>query len=199
MLRGAARAAKPARFRMALSALVSEARLVFGACFFIARASPAPVPNVPTRPGRDLHSWIRSLLALGFYVIPNAWQWNMVQCSMLLSHLLSLVASSPQPPFPAAPDSLPLASVDWIAPPRPYPATLIAFLHSLRVGLPWAGALESMARLPPGQFSTDGRVFCVPSTGLPSGLPDSCLPLCDPGDPDALTMFFSGSTVAAIC
>jgi hypothetical protein len=33
LLRGAARAAKQARFRMALSALVSEALLVFGACF----------------------------------------------------------------------------------------------------------------------------------------------------------------------
>ena len=60
-------------------------------------------------------------------------------------------------------------------------------------------ALESMARLPPGQFSADGRVFCVPSTSLPSGLPDSYLPLCDPGDPDALTIFFSGSSIAAIC
>ena len=45
LLKGAARAVKPARLRMALSALVSEARLVFGACFLIAHASPAPVPH----------------------------------------------------------------------------------------------------------------------------------------------------------
>ncbi len=199
LLNGAARAAKPARLRMALSALVSEARLVFGACFLIAHASPAPVPHGPTRPGRDLHSWICSLLALGFYVIPDTWEWNMEQCSMLHSHLRSLVASSPLTPSPALPDSLPLVSVDWLAPPRQYPATLMVFLHSLRVGMPWAGALESMACLPPGQFSADGRVFCVPSTSLSSGLPDSYLPLCEPGDPDALTLFFSGSSIAAIC
>jgi hypothetical protein len=33
---------------MAFSALVLEARLVFGACFLISRASPAPVPDVPS-------------------------------------------------------------------------------------------------------------------------------------------------------
>ncbi len=93
---------------------------------------------------------------------------------MLNSHLRSLVAFSPPTQYPAPPDSLPLASVDWLALPRQYPATLIAFLHSLRVGLPWAGALKSMASLPPGQFSADSRVFCVPSTGIPSGLPRPC-------------------------
>ncbi len=55
-LRGAARATKVARLRMALSALVLEARLVFGACFLLARSAPAPVPRSLTRPGRHLHS-----------------------------------------------------------------------------------------------------------------------------------------------
>ena len=55
-LRGAARATKVARLRMALSALVSEARIVFGACFLLARASPTPGPRSLTRPGRRLHS-----------------------------------------------------------------------------------------------------------------------------------------------
>ncbi len=90
--------------------------------------------------------------------------WSLEQCSMLHSHLQCLAASSPPPLSPAAQDSLPLASVNWLAPPRQYPATLIAFLHSLRVGLP-----------------------------------DSCIPLCDPSDLDALTIFFSGPSIAAIC
>ncbi len=169
------------------------------ACFLIARASQAPVSNSPTRPGRELHSWICSLLALGFYVIPDTWRWSLDQYSLLLSHLRYLTASSPPPLFPAAPNSLPLALVDWLAPPRQYPATLTTFLHSLRVGLPWACALESLAHLPPGQFSADDRVFCTPSTGFPSGLPDSCLPLCAPSDPDALTIFLAGLYIVAIC
>ncbi len=56
LLGGATRASKPARFRMALSALVLEAHLVFGGCFLISRAWPAPVPDAPTRKGRELHS-----------------------------------------------------------------------------------------------------------------------------------------------
>ncbi len=64
-LRGAARATKVARLRMALSALVSEARIVFGACFLLARASPSPEPRSLTRPGRRLHSWICTLLVHG--------------------------------------------------------------------------------------------------------------------------------------
>jgi hypothetical protein len=93
---------------MALSALVSEARLVFGACFLISRASPALVPDAPTQLGRPLHSWICSLLALGFYVIPATWQWSLEQCSLLHVHLLCLAASSPSPLALAALDALPL-------------------------------------------------------------------------------------------
>ena len=198
-LRGAAKAAKPARFRMALTAMVAEARLVFGSCFLLTRASPAPPPCNTTRPGRRLHSWITSLLAYGSAAIPPSWHWSLEQCLMLHSHLLYLVAASPPLLVPTTPDALPIASIDWSSQPRPYPATLNTFLHTLRVGLPWTFALAALAYLPLGHFSPDGRVFCTPSIGLPGGLPDKCLPLCDAADPDAFTLFFSGSTVIAIC
>ncbi len=71
-LRGAARATKVARLRMALSALVSEARIVFGSCFLLARASPTPGPRSLTRPGRRLHAWIRTLLVHGTAALPVA-------------------------------------------------------------------------------------------------------------------------------
>ena len=38
----AAHATKPARLRLVVSALVAEARLVFGACHFLARGTPVP-------------------------------------------------------------------------------------------------------------------------------------------------------------
>ncbi len=43
-LRAASHANKPSRFRLALSALVSEAQLVFGACFLLARNAPPWLP-----------------------------------------------------------------------------------------------------------------------------------------------------------
>ena len=184
---------------MALTALVAEARLVFGSCFFITRASPAPPPLAQTRPGRRLHFWIRSLLAHGRAAIPSSWRWSLDQSLSLHSHLLHVVAASPPNVVPVPPDALPVTSFDWSAPPRPYPAPLNTFLHTLRVGGPWTSALTALAYLPQGHFSADGRIFCAPSVGLPGGLPDSCLPLCDDADPDALTLFFAGSTLVAIC
>ncbi len=87
----------------------------------------------------------------------------------------------------------------WLIPPHQYPAALYAFLHSLRAGLPWAHALDALAHLPLGHFSADGRIFCVPAVAAAAGLPDACLPLRAPSDPDALTLFFCGSAVVAIC
>jgi hypothetical protein len=74
-LRAAAHANKPSRFRLALSALVSEALLVFGACFLLARNSPPPAPR-STQPGSDLHSWIFTLLSHGATILPEAWFWG---------------------------------------------------------------------------------------------------------------------------
>ena len=145
-LRGAARATKVARLRMALSALVSEARIVFGACFLLARASPAPAPRSLTRPGRRLHSWICTLLVHGPTALPAVWKWSSEQCLYLHQHLLCLAAPTPAVLAPVGPDSLPASGVLWHLPPRQYPAALYAFLHSLRAGLPWGHALASPAR-----------------------------------------------------
>ena len=198
-LRGAARATKAARLRMALSALVSEARLVFGACFLLARSAPAPAPRSLTRPGRRLHAWICTLLNHGSVALPLLWNWNPAQYQSLHQHLLCLVAPPPPPWAPAESGVLSAAGVLWHHPPRPYPATHYAFLHSLRAGLPWSHALDALAHLPHGHFSADGRIFCVPALA-PGGVhPDACLPLRAPSDPDALTLFFHGSAVVAIC
>jgi hypothetical protein len=159
-LRGAARATKVARLRMALSALVSEARIVFGACFLLARAAPAPVPRSMTRPGRRLHSWICTLLVHGTTALPSVWHWSLEQCLSLHQHLLCLAPPTPPALVPVDLAALPVPGVLWHSAPRQYPAALYAFLHSLRAGLPWAHALEALAHLPLGHFSADGRVFC---------------------------------------
>jgi hypothetical protein len=110
-LRGAARATKAARLRMALSALVSEARIVFGACFLLARAAPAPAPRSTTRPGHRLHSWIRTLLVNGTAALPSVWKWSLEQCLSLHQHLLCLAAPTPPAMVPADLDALPVSGV----------------------------------------------------------------------------------------
>ncbi len=103
-----------------------------------------------------------------------------------LSPLLRLNCSPPlAPPFPTN-------AVSVASPLRPYLAALFSFLHYVRVGLPWAFALFTFAHLPPGRFCSDCRIFCTPFFHQDDGFLDSCLPLCDPSDSDALTLFFSG-------
>jgi hypothetical protein len=86
-----------------------------------------------------------------------------------------------------------------MSPSRVYTASMYAFLPALRVGLPWAPTLAALAHLPMGKFSADGRIFCTPAAALPGGSPDSCVPLCDPADSEALTLLFSGPTLVALC
>ena len=175
--------------------------MVFGACFLKAREAPWSPIRAITQPGADLHSWIRALLLHGTAVLPTAWNWSPDDCQMLYAHLTCLVA-----PAPFSPQQLPSAaglhvvnSAVWSSPARPYPAAMCAFLHGLRAGLPWASSLDGLARLPLGHFSADGRVFCIPSAARPGGYPDSCVPLCDPADSEALTLFFSGTELVAVC
>ena len=61
-LRGAARAPKAARLRLAISALLAEARLVMGACFLTTPLEPSP--RAPSA-GSLLHSWVQDLLRHG--------------------------------------------------------------------------------------------------------------------------------------
>ena len=51
--------------------------------------------------------------------------------------------------------------IRWNSTARPFPATMCAFLHVLRVGAPWASAIDSMASLPDGFLSLDGRFFAT--------------------------------------
>jgi hypothetical protein len=62
-----------------------------------------------------------------------------------------------------------------------------------------ANALDALAHLALGHFSADGRIFCDPAIASGGGPPDACLPLRAPSDPGALTLFFRGLAVVAIC
>ena len=101
-------------------------------------------------------------------------------------------ASAGHPPFDSD-------AVQWDQPARPYPAALCAFLHSIRTGAPWDAALDLFAGLPDGFFSTDGRVFATPALRFPGDDLTHFVPLTEPNDRDALTLFFASSTLVAIC
>jgi hypothetical protein len=198
-LRAAAQATMRSRFRLALGALVSEARLVFTGYFLLARNAPVPAPRSLTKPGSDLHSWIRALLIHGAIILPEDWHWGPEDCQTLFAHLTCLVAPGPPQRLPASTCDIVFSAVDWLAPSSPYSAALCAFLHALRAGLPCVPTLAALAHHPLGKFSADCRIFCTPAAGQPGGLPDSCVPLCDPDDPAALTLYFSGPTLVTLC
>ena len=77
-LRGAARAPKAARLRLATSALLDEARLVMGACFLLAPPEPSP-PSV----GSLLHSWVKDLLSYGSAFLLSEWHWSAAQVQLV--------------------------------------------------------------------------------------------------------------------
>jgi hypothetical protein len=116
----------------------------------------------------------------------------------LLSKPSSYIQTCPWwwPPLGGPPSRSPPQPIAWCTPPRPYPAALCAFLHTLRIGAPWQHALHFFADLPLGHFSADGRIFATPA--LLDSAPDRCVPLGAPDDPDTLTLFFAQSALVAI-
>ena len=83
---------------------------------------------------------------------------------------------------PVAANPFLLDQFAWSSPPVSFPAATCAFFHSLRVGAPWAYALDLFAGLPDGHLSADGRVFATPGLALrgPGGAPDRRVVLSEP-------------------
>ena len=198
-LRSAARATKIATFRLAVSALVSEARLVFGACYLLSRGAPPHEPVHTDGPGAALHLWIKSLIMHGSHTLSSAWHWSPEQTQYLHTHLAQLVAPVPWTPSPVDRPPLDPAAINWDRPAQPYPAALCAFLHSLRIGASWDDALRLFATLPDGHFSEDGRIFGTPALRLPGGRPTHQVQLTEPDDPDSLTLLFASESLVAVC
>jgi hypothetical protein len=196
-LRSAARASKRARalFLLAVSALVSEARLVFGACFHLSRGTLIPTESNHTVPGAALHLWAQTLIRHGSATLSAVWHWSHEQTQALHAHLTSLVAPAPWTLRPLDGTPFDATAVCWDL----HPATLCAFLHALRVGAPWHTALNLFAALPDGHFSDDGRVFGTPALRPPPGQPTHYVHLTEPSDPDCLTLFFTSESLVAVC
>ncbi len=197
-LRAAAHATRTARLRLVISAMVSEARIVFGACFLLTRSSLRPSLAAQSRVGEALHGWIQALLTHGSTLLPELWHWSHTQCQFLHAQLTQLVA--PTPWSTTAVLNLPfrLEQFKWDARPRPFPAGICAFLHALRVGAPWARALDEIGGLADGFLSPDGRIFATSAMTSRSGTPDRCVVLTYPDDPDALTSYFAPDGLVAI-
>ncbi len=79
-----------------------------------------------------------------------------------------------------------------------FPAALTAFLHALRVGAPWAFALDTFADLPCGYISTDGRIFATRHLLAPSGRPTHHVAPAEPDASEALTLFFAQTGLVAV-
>ena len=94
-LRSAAHATKTSRLRPVISALVSEARLVFGACLLLARATPRPSACHHSPTGETLHGWTQALLAHGPALLPTMWHRSHEQCQLLHTQLIQLVSPAP--------------------------------------------------------------------------------------------------------
>ena len=197
-LRSAAHATKPSRLRLVTSALVSEARLVFAACFLLARSAPLPSLSPHSRTGAVLHHWISTLLVHGTELFMGQWRWDIEQCQFVHAHLAQLANPIPWLATAVAAAPFDITIFAWDGPTRPYPAALCAFLHALRVGAPWALALDAVGGLAEGFFSPDGRIFATPALGGPHGRPDRRVDLSPPGALDALTLFFAPVGLVAI-
>ena len=197
-LRPAARAPRRNRLRLVVSALISEARLVFGACLLLSHGNSAASSCSHARIGSTLHAWICSLLEHASALLTSRWHWTHVQCQLLhaqLSHLASPVPWSPThlPDLPFSCDSF-----CWDGPGRPFPAAMCAFLHVLRVGAPWAQALDIFANLSDGYLSPDGRIFVTALIRERTTTSFRRVELSNPDDPDALTLFLSPTKLVAV-
>ena len=195
-LRAAAHSPKQSRLRVVISAAVCEARLIFAAAFFVAHGAARPTWPAATASGLILFSWIRSLLAHGSALLQSCWRWSPAQAQLLYANLALVVSPVPWSALPVPNSPVRKDSIAWSSTPRPFPAILCSFLHTLRIGAPWQHALHFFADLPLGHFSADGRVFATPA--LLGTTPDRCVPLASPEDLDALTLFFAGPALVAI-
>ncbi len=100
----------------------------------------------------------------------TSWHWSHAQCQLLHASLSLVVAPSTWRAMPVTSPSFDPEPFSRPSPARPFPAALCAFFHALRVGAPWAHALDIFAALPDGNLSADGRISPLrPSTGLTVG------------------------------
>ena len=129
-------------WRLVISAMVSEAHLVFGTCFLLARSAPVPSLHPHAETGATLHGWIRSLLRHASVPLHSCWHWTHDQCQFLHVQLSQLASPTPWAPVAISELSFGCRPFPWHEPCHPFPAAVCAFLHSLRVGAPWTQALD---------------------------------------------------------
>ena len=149
-LRSAAASARLGRFRLAVGAMISEARVTFCAELLAARTLLRP-HTAHSTPAPAIHCWARFLLVRGAPLLRSRWSWSAEQCLILESHLSCLVSRTPWAPCIAFPPPL------FITPPPsspavPFPTVFCAFFHAIRIGCPWGCALRLFGSLADGHF-----------------------------------------------
>ncbi len=126
-LRAVAHATKVARLRLVVSALIAEARLVFGVCLSLARGTPVPSACAATRPRAALHQWISTLLVHGPPLLRSAWHWSCEQCQFLHAQLSLVVAPAPWSVVPILTAPFDRGRLAWPPTAWPFPAALCAY------------------------------------------------------------------------
>ena len=197
-LRAAASASKSSRLRIALGALVSEARVVFGAALLSARGVSGAPPSPKWGAAPTIHAWACFILREGLSSFASLWHWSHEQVALLAAQLSLLVRPDPWRCSDSCPRPTLLDVIVWDAPPREYPAVFCAFFHSLAAGCPWELAFLSFQALPPGNFSADGRVFGTPAFHANPHRDLARFPLGLHDPTDELTLFFDNSQLVAI-
>jgi hypothetical protein len=131
-LRSAASAARLGRFRLAVGALLSEARVTFCSELLLA-CGLATLRPLHATPAATIHSWARFLLIRGAPLLCSQWSWSAGQFSILEADLARLVSSVPWAPC-AATHTVHFASLT--SPQIPFPNVFCPFFHAIRAGCP---------------------------------------------------------------
>jgi hypothetical protein len=196
----ASASSKVARFRNAVGALLSDARVIFVSELLSESGHPSalPTPTSPPSFGAVIHCWSRFLLTRGPHFLTSSCSWSSDQCDYLLACLLHLVSNSP---WTLPIDSAPLLATVWPphkGPTKSYPAIFCVSLLAIRSGSPWQETLEIFSNFPDGHLSEDGHVFATPQLFSRPFTPLRRLPIFPASDLDGLDLFFSGRSLVAI-
>jgi hypothetical protein len=199
-LRRAASSPSISRFSVAVTGIMSRARVVFAAALLAARRRA--FDNLPAAQdtrlaaavlhGALVHAAILDVMAFGMDVFKE-WYLTAQQRAHLISQLRQL--ASPGSDFLSC---VPSDSLENMGPEVRFPHTVGLFLSALAGGWPWELAIKAFAHLDRGRFSCCGRTFRVgPHTSSLTWIKGD-IRLSGSGTA-AIHVYLDGNYVALIC
>ena len=198
-LRRAASAPGICRFKSAVTALISEARVTFAAALLASRdrlLSPAAADDARLAAtvfrGQLRFEAALRLVTLGHHAF-DPWHLPKTDLKFFLSQLSQLVVMGSGPQKCAPPD-LPCCS----QPHDCFPHASGCFLAALAAGWPRKIALHAFQHLSIGHFMQNGRVFVMPSDHKADASNWSCSQLLLDGNDLSVIVFLNHGTISLI-